>query len=156
MSTQYKGSKEEVRALDTYIKLVRAAESLMNKVYRCNGMDGLTVSQFGVLEALFHVGPLCQRELGEKILKSSGNITMVIDNLEKQHLVERKRDRGDRRYVTVHLTEAGRERIAAIFPGHLERIIRELGVLSAAEQDSLSQLCRTLGLAIRDRPAAEA
>ena len=150
MSTQYKGSKEEVRALDTYIKLVRAAESLMTKIYRGNGMGGLTVSQFGVLEALYHLGPLCQRELGEKILKSSGNITMVIDNLEKQNLVERKRDRGDRRYVTVHLTESGRQSIAEIFPDHLERIKKELSVLSGAEQDSLSQLCRTLGLATRN------
>lgn len=146
MGTHYAGSKEDTQALDTYIKLIRAAESVMSRVNRSSELDGLTVSQFGVLEALQHVGPLCQRELGTKILKSSGNITMVIDNLEKRHLVERRRDRGDRRYVTVHLTSEGKKLITTIFPQHLERIKKEMRVLSTAEQDNLGKLCRAVGL----------
>ena len=146
MGSHYSGSQEETQALDTYIKLIRAAESIMSRVYRTSELDGLTNSQFGVLEALFHLGPLCQRELGTKILKSSGNITMVIDNLEKRKLVERHRDQGDRRYVTVYLTDTGRQLIQEIFPRHLERIRDELGVLSIADQESLAKLCRTLGL----------
>ncbi len=146
MGTHFAGSKEDTQALDTYIKLIRAAESVMSRVNRSSGLEGLTVSQFGVLEALQHVGPLCQRELGAKILKSSGNITMVIDNLEKRHLVERRRDRGDRRYVTVHLTSEGKKLITAIFPQHLERIKTEMRVLSAAEQNNLGKLCRAVGL----------
>ena len=105
-----------------------------------------TSSQFGVLEALMHVGPLCQRELGAKILKSSGNITMVIDNLEKRGLVERRRDTGDRRYVTVYLTASGKQLIATIFPRHMERIKDELRVLSSSDQQNLGKLCRTIGL----------
>ena len=146
MGTHFAGSKEDTQALDTYIKLIRAAESVMSRVNRSSGLEGLTVSQFGVLEALQHVGPLCQRELGAKILKSSGNITMVIDNLEKRHLVERRRDRGDRRYVTVHLTPEGKKLIAMIFPQHLERIKTEMRVLSATEQNNLGKLCRAVGL----------
>ncbi len=146
MATHYSGSKEDVQALDAYIKLVRAAESVMSRIYRNADMDGLTISQFGVLEALLHLGPMCQRELGTKILKSSGNITMVIDNLEKRKLVERKRDRGDRRFVTVYLTEPGTKTIKGIFPGHLKRIRKELDVLSPDRQEHLGQLCRDLGL----------
>ena len=146
MGTHFAGSKEDTQALDTYIKLIRAAESVMSRVNRSSELEGLTVSQFGVLEALQHVGPLCQRELGAKILKSSGNITMVIDNLEKRHLVERRRDRGDRRYVTVHLTPEGKKLITAIFPQHLERIKTEMQVLSTAEQNNLGKLCRAVGL----------
>ncbi|MCZ6472486.1 MAG: MarR family transcriptional regulator [SAR324 cluster bacterium] len=145
MGSHYKGSKEDVQALDSYIKLIRAADSIIARIYRTAELEGLTVSQFGVLEALLHLGPLCQRELGEKILKSSGNITMVIDNLEKRHLVERKRDRGDRRFVTVHLTEDGNKLIRAIFPRHLARIKNEFEILSLSEQENLSTLCRTLG-----------
>ncbi len=150
MGTHYSGNREDVQTLDTYIKLIRAADSLMARIYRTSELDGLTVSQFGVLEALLHLGPLCQRELGEKILKSSGNITMVIDNLEKRSLVERKRDRGDRRFVTVHLTGDGDQLIRAIFPRHLDRIKNELQVLSLAEQENLGQLCRTVGRAGRE------
>lgn len=146
MGTRYVGSTEETQALDTYIKLIRAAESLMSRVYRNTELEGLTNSQFGVLEALLHVGPLCQRELGAKILKSSGNITMVIDNLEKRGLVERRRDTGDRRYVTVYLTVSGKQLIETIFPRHMERIKEELGVLSPSDQQYLGKLCRTIGL----------
>ena len=146
MGTRYVGSREETQALDTYIKLIRAAESLMSRVNRNAELEGLTNSQFGVLEALLHVGPLCQRELGTKILKSSGNITMVIDNLEKRGLVERRRDTGDRRYVTVYLTAPGKQLIETIFPRHMERIKEELGVLSLSDQQNLGKLCRTIGL----------
>ncbi len=150
MGTHFSGNKEDTQALDTYIKLIRAADSVMARIYRTSELDGLTVSQFGVLEALLHLGPLCQRELGEKILKSSGNITMVIDNLEKRNLVERKRDRGDRRFVTVHLTGDGNQLIKAIFPRHLDRIKNELQVLSLAEPENLGLLCRAVGRAGRE------
>ena len=146
MGTHHTGSEEESQALDTYVKLVRAAESVMSRVHRTADLDGLSNSQFGVLEALLHLGPLCQRELGVKILKSSGNITMVIDNLERRGLVERRRDQGDRRYVTVYLTDTGREVIRAIFPRHMERIKDELGILSPSDQEDLARLCRTVGL----------
>ena len=120
-------------------------DSVISRVYRNADMDGLTVSQFGVLEALLHLGPMCQRELGAKILKSSGNITMVIDNLEKRDLVERKRDRGDRRFVTVYLTEPGTKMIKEIFPGHLERIKKEFRILNSQQQADLGRLCKDLG-----------
>jgi MarR family 2-MHQ and catechol resistance regulon transcriptional repressor len=146
MGTHYSGSKDDVQVLDAYIKLVRAAESLIARVHRSQRMDGLTVSQFGVLEALHHLGPMCQRELGSKILKSSGNITMVIDNLERRGLVERKRDRGDRRFVTVYLTDEGSKLIKEIFPAYLNRIKSEFSVLTSNDQAALGKLCRDLGL----------
>jgi MarR family 2-MHQ and catechol resistance regulon transcriptional repressor len=89
--THYKGTKDEVRALGTFVKLVRAAESVTARIHRHLIDTGLSVSQFGVLEALFHVGPLSQAEIAKKILRSTGNITMVIDNLEKRDLVKRER-----------------------------------------------------------------
>ena len=92
MGTHYQGTKAEKIALCAHINLIRAAESVMSRIEHIFSQYGLTESQFGVLEVLLHLGPLCQRELGQKILKSSGNITMVVDNLEKQGLVVRQRD----------------------------------------------------------------
>ena len=89
MGTHYKGSRKETDALNSYIKLIRAAESLNSKINLELSKLDLTESQFGVLDALLHLGPLKQKEIGKKILKSGGNITMVIDNLEKQDLVQR-------------------------------------------------------------------
>lgn len=133
-------------ALNTYTKLMRAAESVTNRTNRVMAAAGLTISQFGVLEALYHKGPLCQRDVAAKILKSTGNITLVIDNLEKSALVRRERDTGDRRYLTVHLTESGSELIAKVFVDVEASIVAEMGSLNGDEQELLGKLCKKLGL----------
>lgn len=145
MPTHYIGNPQETLALNTFIKLTRATESLLTRLAHRGTHEGLTVSQFGVMEVLYHLGPMCQSELGSKLLKSGGNITMVIDNLEKRNLVQRQRDEQDRRFVTVSLTEKGEALIAEIFPGHVAAIVDEMSVLSPAEQDALGKLCRKLG-----------
>ena len=81
MGTHFSGSKKNIEALNSYIKLIRSAESLSSKINLQLSEFGLTESQFGVLDALYHLGPMKQKELGKKILKSGGNITMVINNL---------------------------------------------------------------------------
>ena len=151
MGTRYEGTKEEKRALNAFIKLVRAAQSVTGRVESRFSGIGLSVSQFGVLEALYHLGPLYQKDLASKILKSTGNITMVVDNLEKQGLVERVRDEQDRRHYSVRITEKGSALIASFFPGHVRRIVQEISVLTKAEQDELGRLCRKVGL--QDRKA---
>ena len=136
---------EEQSALGAYVKLVRAAEATTARIHRHLAEVRLTPSQFGVLEALLHREPLCQKELGEKILKTSGNITLVVDNLEKRGLVGRQRGERDRRVVTVSLTDEGRRLIQAIFPRHVQAIIGEMSVLTGTEQEELGRLCRRLG-----------
>ncbi len=146
MKKTYKGNPTEQRALGTYVKLMRAAESVTWHIHRNLSAVGLTISQLGVLDALYHLGPLSQKDIGKKILKSSGNITMVIDNLEKRGLVRRERGKSDRRYIIVRLTDEGRGLISAIFPPHAAVIAKEMSSLTAAEQEELGNLCRKLGL----------
>ncbi len=134
------------RALNTYTKLMRAADSVTIRVGRAMSAAGLTISQFGVLEALLHKGPLCQRDIAAKILKSSGNITMVIDNLEKQGLVKRERTSLDRRYLTVSLTPRGEALILDVFVRVEAAIVAEMGMLAPDEQTVLGELCKKLGL----------
>jgi MarR family transcriptional regulator, 2-MHQ and catechol-resistance regulon repressor len=133
-------------ALNSYTKLMRAAESVTNRVGRTMSAAGLTISQFGVLEALLHKGPLCQRDIAAKILKSTGNMTLVIDNLEKQGLVRRERSAEDRRYFTVSLTDPGAQLIGTAFAAVEAAIVAEMGVLTEEEQQTLGQLCKKLGL----------
>lgn len=149
MGTKHAGSAAEVRALDTFIKLMRAANSLRAHLAPALAEAGLTETQLGVLEVLHHLGPLCQRDIGEKLLTSGGNVTLVVDNLEKRGLVRRVRDTRDRRFVTVHLTPAGRRLISRVFPEHARRVTVALSELSAAEQDALGALCRRLGHSLR-------
>lgn len=134
------------RALNCYTKLMRAAETVTSRTGRVMASAGLTISQFGVLEALHHKGPLCQRDIAAKILKSTGNITLVIDNLEKQGLVKRERTSEDRRYLTVTLTGQGEKLIRTVFADVEAAILHEMGVLTPQEQDLLGGLCKKLGL----------
>ncbi|QEM70194.1 MarR family transcriptional regulator [Geobacter sp. FeAm09] len=106
----------------------------------------LTISQFGVLEALLHKGPLCQRDIAAKILKSTGNITLVIDNLEKRALVRRERTSEDRRYLTIQLTDQGLGLIREVFARVEAAIVAEMKALTNDEQEALGILCKKLGL----------
>ncbi len=145
MGTQYLGTTEEVTALDAYIKLVRATESVTHRLHRHLETSKLTVTQFGVLEVLFHLGAMYQRDLAEKLLKSGGNITLVIDNLEKRQLVKRDREVGDRRCISVSLTPAGKQLISDIFPNHVAAIVKQMSILSLDEQAELGRLCKKIG-----------
>ncbi|MDZ7772727.1 MAG: MarR family transcriptional regulator [Balneolaceae bacterium] len=150
MSTHYRGSDEEKRTLNAFIKLMRASESVNNRLNRHLSEADLTVSQFGVMEALLHLGPLNQKSLGEKLLKSGGNITLVIDNLEKCGHVKRRRDPDDRRSMLVSLTGEGERFIREFFPRHLERIMEEFAVLKPGEKEKLAHICKKLGLGGQD------
>lgn len=158
MPTRYAGLPEERAALDAYIKLWRAAHAVEVSANRHLSTDGLTVSQFGVMEALYHLGPLSQRALADKILRSSGNLTMVIDNLERDGLVRRERDEKDRRVMRVSLTAEGHALIERVLPRHVEGIRQVFEVLSPEEMALLTALTRKLGLASQtntERPALQ-
>lgn len=145
MASRHQGTAAEKRVLDAYIKLRRAVNALSLREGEAMRAAGLTESQFGSLEALLHLGPLCQHELAHKVLKSAGNMTTVVDNLERRGLVERRRDRDDRRVVTVHLTDSGRDLVRAAFPRVVEVLVDAFSALSAREQQQLAALCRRLG-----------
>ncbi|MEW6709801.1 MAG: MarR family transcriptional regulator [Candidatus Riflebacteria bacterium] len=147
MATKFNGNKNEKLALDAFIKLIRASNSVS---YDCNAIinsRNLTESQFGVLEALYHLGPMSQKQLSEKLLKSGGNMTMVVDNLVKYSLVERQKNNSDRRFYIIVLTESGRKLITEMLPDHVALITRRMNSLNENELQILGDLCRKLGLA---------
>ena len=144
MGTKYKGSREEVIALDTSIKLVRAAETLVSKVSFNLIKHKITLSQFGILDAVYHIGPLTQKSLGKKISKSGGNITHVVDNLEKENLVKRQRGKSDRRNFEIHLTKKGVRLIVKILPEQVRIIKEEMSRISEEESKTLQYLCKKI------------
>lgn len=146
MGTKFTGTSEEINALNLFIKLNRAAESVSARINQFILSHNLTVSQFGVLESLYHLGPMPQCDIGKKLLKTGGNMTMVIDNLEKRGLVERVRSESDRRFIQVHLTKEGNNLIQEIFPKHVSHIVKEMSILTQDEQLELSRLCKKLGM----------
>jgi len=145
MGSHYQGTKTEIRALSAFITLIRASESVSAHLARHLDADSLTGSQFGLLETLYHLGPMNQTELAKKLLKSSGNITLVVDNLEKQQLAQRERMSNDRRCIIVSLTKKGQLLIRNIFPRYVSSIVKKMSTLTLKEQETLRALCRRLG-----------
>ena len=138
-------------ALNTYVKLLKAESSLSSKVAADEtAASGLTMSQFGVLEALYHKGDLSAKQLSEKILKTKGNLTLVIDNLQRKGLVERRVCERDRRKTYICLTSEGRELIQEAFPRHARKIFYYMNVLSTEELQMLGMLCEKLGKGVEE------
>lgn len=145
MPTHYAGAQNEVLALNTWIKLNRAYESLVSQVNQSGTMGGLTPTQFSVVEALYYLGPLPQCQLAARVFKSSGNMTLVVDNLEKLGLVSRQPDSNDRRVSLVGLTALGKQTVSMVFPKHAAAVTDLFSVLSPEEQNTLGDLLRKLG-----------
>ncbi|MEX0856040.1 MAG: MarR family transcriptional regulator [Gemmatimonadota bacterium] len=106
---------------------------------------GVTIPQFGVLEALFHLGPLSLGDLADKLLVTGGNITYVMDRLEAQGFVVRERDPEDRRVVQARLTEAGCQIVGAAFPKYANFVLARVSLLEPEERCELRRLLKKLG-----------
>jgi MarR family transcriptional regulator, 2-MHQ and catechol-resistance regulon repressor len=136
-----------IAALGAYVKLLRAGRAVLARVEPRLAAAGLTATQFGVLEAILHKGPLGQRELSRKVLTSAGNMTDLVDKLEARGLVRRVRQKLDRRAVLVELTVDGRALIETLFTAHAGDIAAAMAGLSREELGQLGGLLRKLGLA---------
>jgi MarR family transcriptional regulator, 2-MHQ and catechol-resistance regulon repressor len=103
-------------------------------------------SDFAVLEALLHKGPLPVNEIGRKVLLTSGSITVAVDRLEKRGLVERRAHGTDRRARIVHLTREGKKLITRIYADHAADMERLASTsLTAAERKTLISLLKKIG-----------
>jgi len=146
MATKHQGPGRETRALDAYISLMRAAESVTARTHGHLAGAKLTLGQFGALEALHHLGPLRTTDLARKLLRSPGNMTTVLDNLEKSGLIRREQQKTDRRCTVVSITARGTTLMREVFPRHVAEMVREFAALTQREQEELKRLCQKLGL----------
>jgi MarR family 2-MHQ and catechol resistance regulon transcriptional repressor len=112
---------------------------------------GICLSDFAVLEALLHKGPLPVNALGAKVLLTSGSMTAAVDRLERRRLVKRRADAEDRSARVVHLTARGERLILAIFASHAQSMEVAVAVLSGRERATLVALLRKLGLSVEDK-----
>ncbi|OMF37332.1 MarR family transcriptional regulator [Paenibacillus sp. FSL H8-0548] len=132
-------------SLDLFIALSRATQWVNAHADRDIRNNGLNRSEFGVLELLYHKGPQPLQQIGEKVLMSSGNITYVVDKLEKKQMVRRRASTEDRRLIYAELTEQGKQFVEEAFPGHQATIEQAVNGLSPEEQQLASKLLKKLG-----------
>lgn len=132
--------------IHVFLVLWKAARAV--EAYAENSISQLEMcgSDFAVLEALLHKGPLPVNEIGKKVLLTSGSITVAVDRLEAKGLVERRSHGSDRRARVVHLTREGRKLITRAYADHaadLERLVS--ASLTRKERDTLIRLLKQIG-----------
>ena len=141
-------------ALKPYVVLMRASAAVARRLEPSITQHGLTGAEFGLLEALYHRGPLLLGDAQRKILVSSGGITFVVDRLVAKGLVVRRECPSDRRARYADLTPAGERLIDDIFPEHARQIADVMSALDAGEQREVTDLLRRLGLSAGEGTAS--
>jgi DNA-binding MarR family transcriptional regulator len=131
--------------LDVFVGLNRVTQAIQRRSNTILSATGLTTTQFAVLEVLYHKGDLRICEIIDKILATSGNMTVVINNLAKEHLIEKVSDPNDKRATLIKITEKGRGEIEKIFPEHLLDLEEYFSTLTVEEKSQLKQILIKLG-----------
>jgi DNA-binding MarR family transcriptional regulator len=144
METKQKYGQGNQLNLHLIIGLYRSYARLNRNTQRLLSQHNLTLAQFGVLEVLYHLGPMKIGDVIAKTLSTSGNMTVVIKNLEKEDWIRRAVDPADRRVSVIQLTTQGEHLIATVFPKHLNELDKMLVNLTQADKKQLIGLFKKL------------
>lgn len=139
-------SEGEAASLSLWVVLARTSRAVQELAAAHAASHGLTLAEFGALEALYHKGPLLVGDLQQRILVSSGGATYVVDRLQQRGLVKRRESPDDRRARIAALTEEGEELVERIFPEHARVIHEVFRVVPEAERAGLRDQLKRLGL----------
>ena len=144
----------ELTALRLWVIMSRAHAAVVDHASADIATHGLTLAEFGIIEALYHRGPMLLGEVQKRILVSSGGITFLVDRLTAKGLVERRTCESDRRARYAALTPKGSALVAAIFPQHAAVLTRAVSGLSVEEQKTVTAMLRRMGLAAAATPSS--
>jgi MarR family transcriptional regulator, 2-MHQ and catechol-resistance regulon repressor len=148
-------TRPDVSGVHLWLLLWKASKAVEAQAQRSVKATGLCLSDFGVMEALLHKGPLPISALGKKVLLSSGSMTAAIDRLERSGLVDREATSTDRRARIVHLTEGGSKLIRKVFAEHERDMERVFSRLDKPERRAIANLLRKLGHEVEGMAAEE-
>ena len=144
-TTATRRTTSQERALKLFVVLQRCASAVMGNFHKHADLYDLTLTEFEILEALYHKGQLLLGDVQRKILLSSGGVTYAIDRLADKGLVERRECATDRRARYAALTPKGEGVVSRIFPAIASHIEETMSVLNGRQQDEAIDLLRTLG-----------
>lgn len=145
MSPKKPTLKQNHAGIHVWLILMKAFQSLMPHAQKSISRTGLGDSDFRVLEALLHKGPLPVNTIGPKVWLTPGSISIAVDRLVRKGLVVRKEQPADRRVRRVELTRKGRTLIAATFRKHAAAMEKVVNVLSKRERTALLRILKKLG-----------
>jgi MarR family transcriptional regulator, 2-MHQ and catechol-resistance regulon repressor len=142
-----KGDEDVARGTHVFLIVWKTYRALLAKAQASIKRVNLCDSDFRVLEALLHKGPLPVNVIGQKVDLTTGSITTAIDRLEQKWLVVRKNHPDDRRVRVVELTTRGRRLIEKAYAQHQVDMEAAVGGLSREERVAVVNLLKRLGKA---------
>ena len=131
--------------LRVLIALSRTNKRVLKRSAAIFNAGGLTTAQFAVLDVLYHKGSLSINQITQSVLSTGGNMTVVINNMEKLKLISRCIDPEDKRSNLISITDEGRRRFEVIFPNHLKDLEKFFSPLTDEEKNSLLNLLKKIG-----------
>lgn len=135
---------DRAATLQLIIALGRAVQAVERGVRPHLAESGLGLTEFAVLEVLYHKGALPLGEIRDRILVTGASTTYVVKKLEERGLIRRRTSSQDQRVVFGELTPKGRALLDRVFPAHVDRLRHVMAGLSAAEKLAASKLLRRL------------
>lgn len=144
MSSEQTRNEKDL-SLKLFVVLSRANRAITDKVVEDVKCYGLNLTEFAVLELLFHKGDQPIQHIGKKVLITSGSITYVVDKLEEKELLLRKRCDKDGRVFYATITDKGKSLMDDIFPKHHDAIQNIFAGIDESEKEMLILLLKKLG-----------
>lgn len=133
---------ENLKALTVLLRATQTVQDVLKKDIQ---QYELNLTEFAVLELLYHRGEQPIQHIGKKILIASSSITYVVDKLEKKEFVKRKACPSDRRVIYAMITEKGKVFLEGIFPMHEEKVNMIFEQLTPDEVETLTDILKKVG-----------
>ena len=143
------GDADRGATLQLIIALGRALQAVERVVGPHLVQHRLSLTEFAVLEVLYHKGALRLGEIRDRILLTGASTTYVVKKLEERGLMRRRACAEDSRVVFGELTPKGRALIDHVFPGHVDLLQQATGGLSLSQKREAVRLLRMLSLHAR-------
>lgn len=128
--------------MKAYLALDRLVDQLKSVAVRGIASTHLTLSQFNTLRLIVEKGPIAQRDIAHSLMRSGGNVTIVVDNLERLGLATRERDTKDRRVVYVSATTTGKSVFQAAWPLYEKSVDEAMRCLSEKDYEAIDRISR--------------
>jgi DNA-binding MarR family transcriptional regulator len=136
-------------ACEAYLNLLRAGDEAYRRSETFLASRNMSPGRFTVLMLLFDKmegvsNPQTPAELAEKAGVARATMTGLVDTLERDGLVTRKHNSGDRRMMLIHLTPKGQATLEEMLPGHFKQMATQMAALTLPERKTLVQLLAKL------------
>ena len=141
-------------SIGVWVRILRVYTVISTEIRKKVGKKGLTLPQLYVLTTIGLQGDMLLGKLGKELLVTKGNITTIVDHLERDDFVIRDQDKKDRRKVWVRLTLKGEQLFEEILSAYEEEFVPLMRCLSHEELKQLSLLLKKMAEGLSHGKAA--